>query len=69
MDSKIRLNNLDLRGQKIALLMGGEDSGLSDEILNKIDAVAHIEMSGLMESLNVSVAAGIAMQNFFKKNS
>ena len=69
MDSKIKLNNLDLEGQKIALLMGGEESGLSDEVLNKIDAVTHIEMSGLMESLNVSVAAGIAMQHFFKKNS
>jgi len=49
--------------------LGGEESGLSDQVLNKIDAVAHIEMSGLMESLNVSVAGAIAMQHFFKKNS
>jgi 23S rRNA (guanosine2251-2'-O)-methyltransferase len=69
MTSKIELKNLNLDDQKLALLLGGEESGLSDEVLNKIDAVTHIEMSGLMESLNVSVAGGIAMQHFFKKNS
>ena len=36
MNSKIKLNNLDLKNQNIAFLIGSEENGLSDEIQKKL---------------------------------
>lgn len=47
--------------EKIALIMGNEVHGLSKKILSHCDVVLEIPMHGKKESLNVSVAAGIAM--------
>ncbi|MBI4898556.1 MAG: TrmH family RNA methyltransferase [Actinobacteria bacterium] len=44
-----------------ALLLGGEVDGLSQSLLELCDAVFEIPQYGTKESLNVSVAAGIAM--------
>lgn len=46
---------------KFALIVGNEVEGVKPEILKMCDHVAHIPMLGKKESLNVSVAAGIAM--------
>ena len=43
------------------LVFGNEVSGLPDDILATCDAIAEIPMRGKKESLNVSVAAGIAL--------
>lgn len=43
-----------------ALIAGNEINGISKNILNKCDAIIEIPMKGKKESLNVSVAAGIA---------
>lgn len=48
-------------GNKIALIVGNEVDGVEKKILKKSDYVVHIPMRGTKESLNVSVAAGIAM--------
>lgn len=48
-------------GNKIALIVGNEVEGVEKKALQKSDFVAHIPMHGIKESLNVSVAAGIAM--------
>jgi tRNA G18 (ribose-2'-O)-methylase SpoU len=45
----------------VALIVGNEVDGISEDILNLCDLVVHIPMYGKKESLNVSVAAGIAM--------
>ena len=45
----------------LALILGNEVEGISKNILKKCDAVVYIPMRGKKESLNVSVAAGIAM--------
>lgn len=45
----------------IVLLAGNEVRGLSPQILKKCDAIIEIPMRGKKESLNVSVAAGIAL--------
>jgi tRNA G18 (ribose-2'-O)-methylase SpoU len=45
----------------IALIIGNEVAGVSEDILEKCDGVVEIPMRGKKESLNVSVAAGIAM--------
>ena len=44
-----------------ALILGNEVRGIDKKILNKCDAIISIPMRGQKESLNVSVAAGIAI--------
>jgi len=61
-DDSIKTDDLKLKtGQSIALIVGNEVDGISNEILKLCDQVTHIPMYGKKESLNVSVAAGIAM--------
>lgn len=45
----------------VALVVGNEVDGISQDILDLCDSVCHIPMAGKKESLNVSVAAGIGM--------
>ena len=45
----------------MALILGHEVDGVKDEILEKCDVVVEIPMRGKKESLNVSVATGIAI--------
>jgi tRNA G18 (ribose-2'-O)-methylase SpoU len=47
-------------GRKIALVVGNEVRGLSKEVLRRCDKIVKIPMLGKKESLNVSVAFGIA---------
>ena len=49
----------DLTGP-IALILGSEEDGISDAYLKKVDIHVKFPMVGTVESLNVSVAAGIA---------
>lgn len=44
-----------------ALVMGAEDKGISEAIMNLCDERVSIPMFGHIESLNVSVAAGVLM--------
>ena len=67
MDGEAEIESLDLGNQKLAFFIGSEEKGLSDEIKNKLDSFVRIKMSKNVESLNVSVAAGIAMQHIFIK--
>lgn len=46
---------------KMAFVIGNEVTGLSKEILKKCDVIAEITMVGQKESLNVSVATGVAL--------
>ncbi len=64
------LYELDL-SSPTALLMGSEEDGVAPPLLKEADAVVKIPMKGKIESLNVSVAAGIAIyevirQKFYK---
>ncbi len=47
--------------QRVTLLFGGESDGLSEEALIEADEVREIESFGSTRSVNVGVAAGIAM--------
>ncbi|MBI2004638.1 TrmH family RNA methyltransferase [Patescibacteria group bacterium] len=49
------------KNKKLALVLGNEVRGLSKSALNLCDAIVEIPMRGSKESLNVSVAAGVAM--------
>jgi 23S rRNA (guanosine2251-2'-O)-methyltransferase len=45
----------------VALILGSEEDGISHEYLRKSDMRVKIPMAGKIESLNVSVAAGIVL--------
>jgi 23S rRNA (guanosine2251-2'-O)-methyltransferase len=49
--------------------MGAEDIGISDSVLQLADASGRIPMSGTIGSLNVSVAAGIALHEVLRQKS
>ena len=45
----------------VAIVMGAEDTGISDPVLRLCDTLAAIPIIGSIGSLNVSVAAGVMM--------
>lgn len=51
---------VDIKGP-VALIMGSEEDGISDALLRSADELVKIPLKGEIGSLNVSVAAGIAM--------
>ncbi|KKT08916.1 MAG: tRNA/rRNA methyltransferase (SpoU) [Parcubacteria group bacterium GW2011_GWA1_43_21] len=58
-------NSIDYRKVKIkfpaTLLLGEEVGGVTKDLLKKCDQIIEIPMRGQKESLNVSVATGIAI--------
>jgi tRNA (guanosine-2'-O-)-methyltransferase len=54
------LYDLDLTG-KVALVLGNEHRGVSDEAAAAADGLVSIPMMGMIESLNVSVAAAVCL--------
>ncbi len=52
---------------KFALLFGNETQGLSNYLIENSDYKIHIPMLGMVESLNVSVSAGIFLYDIFLK--
>ena len=59
-DTSVDYKNVEL-GEKVLLVVGNEVKGMSSELLKLADVVAEIPMKGEKESLNVSVAFGIAL--------
>lgn len=55
-------------GGKIALILGNEVEGVPADLLAACDGTAEILMPGAKRSLNVAVAAGIALFAFSSKN-
>ncbi len=53
--------------EKTTLLFGGESDGLSREALDGVDDVREIESFGSTRSVNVGVAAGIAMYEWARQ--
>ncbi|MBI2676607.1 MAG: RNA methyltransferase [Candidatus Yanofskybacteria bacterium] len=57
------------RQVRLALIVGNEVNGLSKKILEYCDKIIEIPMRGKKESLNVSVAVGVALYEITKQNS
>ncbi len=58
--SSVPLYEVNLRGQ-IGIVMGSEEDGITNDILNMADIKAKIPMSGKISSLNVGVATGMIL--------
>jgi 23S rRNA (guanosine2251-2'-O)-methyltransferase len=53
--------------KKYALIFGNEVNGVSDEVMQKIDACIEIPQFGTKHSFNIVVSAGIVLWDFFSK--
>lgn len=62
------LGELDLKGP-IALVMGAEGEGVRLQVEKNCDFSGYIPMPGAMESLNVSVATGVALYEAMRQRS
>lgn len=62
------LNAVELT-RNCVLVFGQEGPGLSEELLQCADSVVHIEQLGSTRSVNVGVAAGIAMYEWLRRNT
>lgn len=62
-EKSVRLTDYQAR-EKTCLIVGHEVLGVSQELLAASDDIVHIPMHGQKESLNVSVALGIALEHF-----
>jgi 23S rRNA (guanosine2251-2'-O)-methyltransferase len=62
------LYDADLRGG-LALVMGGEEKGLRRLTRERCDQLVRLPMQGTVESLNVSVAAGICLFEALRQRS
>jgi tRNA G18 (ribose-2'-O)-methylase SpoU len=56
-----------IKNKDIALIIGNEVDGVSQKALIKSDYIIEIPMKGIKESLNVSVATGIALYRILDK--
>ena len=66
-NTDISLEEVDVKNNKIAILLGTELSGLSEEALTFADKRMKINMYGFTESLNISVSAAICCQSVSSK--
>lgn len=60
MDGRVELDQADLSGP-IGLVLGGEGRGISRLVAEECDQLVRLPMWGKVNSLNVSVAAGIVL--------
>jgi 23S rRNA (guanosine2251-2'-O)-methyltransferase len=60
--------DVDMSGP-VALIMGSEEDGISDELLREADDLAKIPMKGKIGSLNVSVATGVAIYEIVRRRT
>lgn len=67
-DQSIMIDSLSsVQISKAALVFGNEVKGVDDRIMDICDICVEIPQYGTKHSLNVSVSAGIAIWEFFKK--
>ncbi|MFD9703553.1 TrmH family RNA methyltransferase [Lentzea sp. NPDC059081] len=56
----LHLADANLRGNRVAVLLGSEGPGLTDEAINAADLAVRIPMSSGVDSLNVATAGAVA---------
>ena len=66
-DKSTMLNNITLPKKPIAIIMGNEVNGVTQEVINMCNSVIEIPQFGTKHSLNISVTAGIVIWELWKK--
>ncbi len=66
-DASIPIQDYKVGSQPVCLILGNEVTGIDAELLAHIDDAIEIPQFGMKHSLNVSVAAGVALYAFFQK--
>jgi tRNA G18 (ribose-2'-O)-methylase SpoU len=67
-ENSIMLNTFaPAANEKYALIFGNEVNGVSDEVMQQIDACIEIPQFGTKHSFNIVVSAGIVLWDFFAK--
>jgi tRNA (guanosine-2'-O-)-methyltransferase len=64
----VSLYDIDFRG-KVALVFGNEHSGVSDEIREMADGNFIIPQSGIIRSLNISVACAVSLYEGYRQKN
>tara|TARA_B100000927_G_C16407665_1_gene446001 strand:- start:346 stop:1119 length:774 start_codon:yes stop_codon:yes gene_type:complete len=54
------------KDQNILLVLGNEEKGISNAVSRQVSSFTSLKTQGKIHSLNVSVAAAVAMEKFFK---
>jgi tRNA (guanosine-2'-O-)-methyltransferase len=67
-EHSIGLHSIDF-AQKTAIILGNEHRGVSDEACERSDGIYYIPMMGMVESLNVSVAAAVSLYEALRQRS
>ena len=62
----ISLENFRTDNRAVALILGHEMDGVSQDIINECDSCIEIPQAGIKHSINVAVCAGIVCWEFFR---
>jgi len=63
-----KIFDVDMKGP-VAIIMGSEEDGISNELIREADELAMIPLKGKIGSLNVSVATGVAVYEVVRRRS
>ncbi len=66
-NNSIPINEYEISGDPVCLILGNEVTGVDEQLLPQIDAAVEIPQFGMKHSLNVSVASGVALYAFYDK--
>ena len=66
-DKSSKLNDFTLPNKPIAIIMGNEVKGVSQEVIDICDEVMEISQFGTKHSLNIAVTTGIVVWELWKK--
>jgi 23S rRNA (guanosine2251-2'-O)-methyltransferase len=67
-DAEQSIYELDLK-MPTAIVMGGEGKGMRSSVQKECDYIAALPINGQVESLNVSVAAGVVLYEVIRQRS
>ena len=66
-DTSVMLDRMEIVPEKTAIVLGNEVFGVDDAVLALCDGAIEIPQNGTKHSLNVSIAGGIVIWEFFKR--
>ena len=66
--AKTSIQDIDFK-KPVAIILGSEGEGVAPDLLRKVDDIIYIPQAGKMDSLNVSVAAGIILYEVQRQRS